>query len=91
MVPKVTISVKYQSDVEKVVDVERYTSSKKQNKNPKTVGQTGQSKMPLFHDRMFLLVCLFEVFASNSRIFHSYGDVTITGGGLLILTNTRHS
>ena len=30
-------------------------------------------------------------FPSHSRIFHSYGDVTITGEGLPILTYGRHS
>ena len=30
-------------------------------------------------------------FPSHSRIFHSYGDVTITGEGLHILTYARHS
>ena len=30
-------------------------------------------------------------FSSHSRIFHSYGDVTITGERLQILTFTRHS
>ena len=34
-------------------------------------------------------VCL--VFSSHSRIFHLYGDVTITGEGLQILTYARHS
>ena len=29
--------------------------------------------------------------SSHSRIFHSYGDVTITGEGLQILTYARHS
>ena len=36
------------------------------------------------------LTCDF-VCLSHSRIFHSYGDVTITTEGLLILTYTRHS
>ena len=37
-------------------------------------------------------VCLFELdFSSQSRIFHSYGDVTITGEGLQNLTYARHS
>ena len=31
------------------------------------------------------------VFPSHSRMFHSYGDVTITGKGLQILTFARHS
>ena len=29
--------------------------------------------------------------SSHSRIFHSYGDVNITGEGLQILTNALHS
>ena len=29
-------------------------------------------------------------FSSHSRMFHSYGDVTMTGEGLQILTYTRH-
>ena len=36
--------------------------------------------------------CLFVCgFSSNSIIFHSFGDVTITGEGLHILTYTWHS
>ena len=39
-----------------------------------------------------LFVCLFIwVFSSHSRIFHLYGDVTITGEGLQILTHARRS
>ena len=34
---------------------------------------------------------LFLGLSSHSRIFHSYGDVTITGEGLQILTHARHS
>ena len=30
-------------------------------------------------------------FSLHSRIFHSYGDVTITGEGLQVLTYARHS
>ena len=30
-------------------------------------------------------------FSSHSKIFHSFGDVTITSGGLQILTYARHS
>ena len=30
-------------------------------------------------------------FTSDSRIFHSYGDVTIAGQGLQVLTSARHS
>ena len=37
----------------------------------------------------FLFVCLN--LSSHSRLFHSYGDVTITGEGLQILTFARHS
>ena len=32
-----------------------------------------------------------HTFSSHSRIFHSYGDVTISGEGLQILIRTRHS
>ena len=38
-----------------------------------------------------LLFCLFGFFSSHSRIFNSYGDVTIAGEGLQILTCARHS
>ena len=35
-----------------------------------------------------LFVCLFvRGFSSHSRNYHSYGDITITGEGLQILTN----
>ena len=34
-------------------------------------------------------VCLFGVFSSLSRIFHSFGDVIISGEGLQILTYAR--
>ena len=37
-----------------------------------------------------LVVYLFGVFL-HYRIFHSFGDVTITGEGLQILTYARHS
>ena len=37
-------------------------------------------------------VCLFVWgLSARSRMFHSYGDVTITGEGLRILTYARHS
>ena len=37
------------------------------------------------------IVCLFVwSLSSHSRIFHSYGDVSITGEGLQILTYSRH-
>ena len=35
--------------------------------------------------------CFVWGFSSHSRIFHSYGDVTITNEGLQILTYARHS
>ena len=38
---------------------------------------------------MFLFV--YGVLSSHSRIFHSYGDVTIADEGLQILTYARHS
>ena len=38
------------------------------------------------------IVCLSVwSLSSQSRIFHSYGDVTIVGEGLQILTHARHS
>ena len=42
-----------------------------------------------------LFPCLFDClfvwsFSSHSRIFHSFGDVTIAGEGLQILTFFRH-
>ena len=39
-------------------------------------------------------ICLFVcmgLIVQLERIFHSYGDVTITGEGLQILTYARHS
>ena len=43
---------------------------------------------------LYCLVCLFCLFvwgvSSHSRIFHSYGDVSITGEWLQILTYARH-
>ena len=41
------------------------------------------------HD--FYNTCLFWFFTSNSRFFHSYGDVLIKGKGLQSLTYTRYS
>ena len=40
-----------------------------------------------------MFICLFFIcgFSSHSGIFHLYWDVTITGEGLQILTNARHS
>ena len=40
---------------------------------------------------MFVCFCLFGVYSSHSTIFHSYGDVTIAGKELQILTYARHS
>ena len=34
--------------------------------------------------------CLFGVFRPTREFFYSFGDVTITGEGLQILTNARH-
>ena len=42
-------------------------------------------------DMKLLFVCLFWGLSSHLRIFHSYGDVTIPGEGLQILTYARHS
>ena len=42
-------------------------------------------------DKPLRYFCLFWDFSSYSRIFHLYGDVTITGEGLQILTCARHS
>ena len=40
----------------------------------------------------FIIFCLFVWgLSSHSRIFHSYGDVTVAGEGLQILTYARHS
>ena len=42
--------------------------------------------------RIRQMFCLFAwVLSSHSRIFHPYGDVTITGERLQILTYARHS
>ena len=38
-----------------------------------------------------LIVCFLFVYLFVSSIFHLYGDVTITGEGLQILTYARHS
>ena len=39
-----------------------------------------------------MCICLYAWgFASHSRMFHSYWDVTIAGEGLQILTHARHS
>ena len=37
-----------------------------------------------------LFVCLFRAFHPTRKFCHLYGDVTITGEGLRILTYTRH-
>ena len=39
---------------------------------------------------IFIICLLVWGFSSHSRIFHSYGNVTITGEGLQILTYARH-
>ena len=40
---------------------------------------------------LYTNVCLFGFFSSHSRIFLSYGDVTVAGEGLQILTDARLS
>ena len=41
---------------------------------------------------IYVFICLFvRGLSSRSRIFHSYGDVSITDEGLPILTYARHS
>ena len=55
-------------------------------------GSLTQINIPPYHDDM--IVCLFVwCLMSHSRIFHTYGDVTITctSKGLQILTYTWHS
>ena len=39
---------------------------------------------------LVLYVCLFGVYRPTREFFHSYGDVTITGEGLQILTYAQH-
>ena len=46
-------------------------------------------KLKKSYDSIILVVCCG--FCPTLRIFHSYGDVTITGEGLQILSCTRHS
>ena len=50
-------------------------------------------KIVMFRCNIYLRYCLFVCifFSSHSRIFHSYGDVTITSEGLQILTYAWHS
>ena len=36
-------------------------------------------------------ICIFGFFSPHSRIFHSFGEVTVTADGLQILAYTRHS
>ena len=38
-----------------------------------------------------MFVCFGVFFGPTLRIFHAYGDATITGEGLKILTYARHS
>ena len=40
---------------------------------------------------LFFMFSFVQEFSSHSRIFHSYGDVTIKGEGLQIWTYARHS
>ena len=54
--------------------------------------QHNHVNMKLSNVSMQLFVCSFVwVFSSHSRIFHSYGNVTICGEGLQILTYARPS
>ena len=39
----------------------------------------------------WVFVCLLGIYSLIRKNFNSYGDVTITGKGLQILTYTRHS
>ena len=49
-------------------------------------------KIGLYYNTLESFDCLFIwSFSSNSRIFHSYGDVTIASEGLQILTCARRS
>ena len=52
----------------------------------------GDSSLLRLHLKTFLVFLGFFVwsFSSQSRIFHSFGDVTIAGEGLQILTYARH-
>ena len=51
-----------------------------------------QTPRTVMHTMLFLFVCLFVWgLSSHMRIFHSYGDVIITGEGLQFFTFTRHS
>ena len=53
-------------------------------------GERSTTTPPRYHCLLF--VCLFvSGSSSHSRIFHSYGDVTITAEGLQIFTYARHS
>ena len=63
---------------------ERYVNSKRVSNL--------QRSSPIALKGLILFVCLFVWnLSSHSRIFHSYGDVTITGEGLQILTYARQS
>ena len=60
---------------------------------PRVAKSTSENKThaalkPRQHCAIF---CFVWCFAYHSRIFHSYGDVTITGERLQILTYARHS
>ena len=55
-------------------------------------GEIGPVVLVMFYEHFrCLFVCLFVWgLSSNSRIFHSYGYITITGVRLQILINARH-
>ena len=52
-----------------------------------------QADLVIYSTLHWFFVCLFVCMGliSHPRIYHSYGDVTITGEGLQILTYARHS
>ena len=58
------------------------------------LNQQNKPNLFLMQDKLvWLFACLFVFrgFSSHSRIYQSFGDVTIAGGGLQNLTHTRHS
>ena len=53
-----------------------------------TVAQITFNEFSTFYEIFTVWICLFAwSFSSNSRIFHSFGDVTIVGEELQILTS----
>ena len=65
-----------------------------ESQNQETQSSVTPRKICSVYDRSIasrFLFCLFVAFCQSSRIFHPYGDVTITGEGLQILTYPRYS